>query len=176
MSCGAAVVHDDAGRVDAPARGPARRAARSHRRLHQRTLLGAQLRVLQLAAQQAVLADQKPGGDEAQEGRGTQTDQQIRRFPPGLLRLAQVDRVAARLQELEAGLRALGQLELFQILGVCAAPVLEIDGAPERQLVLQIPLDELVLLDEFGVEARRGRPRLSLDLREQFGRSWTAIL
>src|SRR5258706_14249884 len=43
-----------------------------------------------------------------------------------------------------------------------AAPILEIAGAFERQLVLQISLDELVVFDEPAIEARRRGLRISL--------------
>ena len=46
------------------------------------------LHILELTAQPVVLADEQPGCGEAQQGRGGQTHEQIRRFPPGLLRLA----------------------------------------------------------------------------------------
>ena len=43
-----------------------------------------------------------------------------------------------------------------------AAPILEIAGAFERQLVLQIALDELVIFDELTIEARGCRLGSSL--------------
>ena len=52
-------------------------------------------------------------------------------------------------------MRALGQLELVQVFRMRAAPLLEVASALEGQFVFQIPLDELVIFDEFTIEARR---------------------
>jgi hypothetical protein len=43
-----------------------------------------------------------------------------------------------------------------------AAPILEITGALEGQLVLQITFDELVVFDELAIEARRRELRIPL--------------
>ena len=49
-----------------------------------------------------------------------------------------------------------------------AAPVLEIARALERQLVLQVAIDELVLFDESGIEAL-GRYGLCISWRNSSG-------
>src|SRR5258708_29515936 len=95
------------------------------------------------------------------------------------MRLTQIQRLAAGFEQFEARLSALGQLEFIQVVGMRAAPILEIAGAFERQLVLQIALDELVVFDELAIEARRRALRISLGNRASpHGQTllWTPIM
>src|ERR1700688_978894 len=48
----------------------------------------------------------------------------------------------------------LGQFDFIQVLGMRAAPLLEIARTFERQLALQIAPDEIVIFDELAIEAR----------------------
>ena len=83
-------------------------------------------------------------------------------LPPRRLWLTQIERLSAGFEQFEACLSALGQLEFIQVVRMRAAPILEIASAFERQLVLQIALDELVVFDELSIEARRRGLRISL--------------
>ena len=67
MSCGAAVFTTMRAASRPGAWSGETRCSVRHRGLHQRTLLAAQLRILELAAQQVVLSDEEPDCDEAQE-------------------------------------------------------------------------------------------------------------
>src|SRR5450631_3879095 len=111
-------------------------------------------RVLEFLPQQYVLAEQGPEPEQAHESGRRSADRQVRRLPPWRLRLREVERCATGLQQLQARLSALRQLQCLQECRIGAAPVLEIASAFGRQLALEIAVDELMVLDELRVEAR----------------------